>query len=448
MMFRTITSLLLLIPLLSYSQLDPDLESIFNTALQSQVDNGDYGVSAVVILPDETLWVSGAGVDFEGEPINHITVFWGGSNTQTHIATVIYQMYEAGLFDLEDPIFDYLENMDNVDPNTTIQQLLNHTSGIFDVTQHAAFYSTALENTEKIYEPEEILSLFLDQSPAFEAGSKFGFSHTNYILLGLLIENISGQPIEEYIKFRIWDQVPLNNTFYGGAEQFSNSFAGLWADFEDQGQLTDYNDISYNSLLSLNWSTGNIVSAPLDAARFIRMLFSGDLIEQATLEEMMVIDGSLFPPLSTQTFGSGLTKLRGDRDELFGSSGNLGNTSHMYHSPEHNYTISVMSNTQSNSMEAFNSIQTGLINFLNPISDVPELSVKEITSYPNPCLDYLFVDTPVISSTKTNIYNMNGQRFKTEIDGGSINVSHLIPGMYFLEIIYEDYIYNSKFIKQ
>jgi len=210
------------------------LESIFNEALQSQVDNGDYGVSAVVILPDETIWVSGAGVDFEGEPINHITVFWGGSNTQTHIATVIYQMYEAGLFDLEDPIFDYLENIENVDPNTTIQQLLNHTSGIFDVTQHAAFYSTALENTEKIYEPEEILSLFLDQSPAFEAGSKFGFSHTNYILLGLLIENISGQPIEEYIKFRIWDQVPLNNTFYGGAEQFSNSFAGLWADFENQ----------------------------------------------------------------------------------------------------------------------------------------------------------------------------------------------------------------------
>lgn len=447
MMIRTITTLFLLVPFLSYSQLDPTLESMFNDALQSQVANGDHGVSAVVIMPDETIWVSGAGTDFEGEVINHITVFFGGANTQTHIATVIFQMYEAGIIGLDDLILDYL-SFDNIAPNTTIQHLLNHTSGIYDVTQHPEFYRTALGNTEKVYEPQEVLSTFLDQGPAFEAGSKFGYSNTNYILLTLLIENLSGQQIEDYIKFRIWDQVPLNNTYWGSAEQYTNSFAGLWADFEDSGDLTAYNDISYNSLLSMNWGGGNIISAPLDASRFLRMLFNGDLIDQATLEEMMIIDASLFAPLSTQTFGSGLSKLRLDRDELFGSTGELGNTSYMYHSPEHNYTISVMSNTQSNSAEAFYAIQSGLIDYLNPVSDVSEPNIEQIKTFPNPCSDILYINAPLEALTKTSIYNMNGQKFSVELNGGGMNVSHLTPGMYILEVITESKIYTSKFVKK
>lgn len=94
----------------------------------------------------------------------------------------------------------------------TIENLLNHTSGIFNMTSIPGFMST---KSQKDMNKEEIIALFKDLPLNFEPGSKMSYSNSGYILLGAIIEKLSGKSYAKYIKERIFNPLGMENSHYG-----------------------------------------------------------------------------------------------------------------------------------------------------------------------------------------------------------------------------------------
>jgi D-alanyl-D-alanine carboxypeptidase len=130
-----------------------------------------------------------------------------GSNTKTFTATVVLQLVGEGKIDLDAPIEHYLPNLvrgDRIDGHKiTVRQLLQHTSGLpdydVDVTDD---YVTTKQHTH--YEPRDLLDMGLSHKALFAPGTGWSYSNTNYVVLGLLVQKITGRPVGEEITNRVW----------------------------------------------------------------------------------------------------------------------------------------------------------------------------------------------------------------------------------------------------
>jgi D-alanyl-D-alanine carboxypeptidase len=132
-------------------------EQTIHEKLQTTLDeifteyNGE-GISAAVVFPDESAWLGTAHVD-GSDPIYSSDLFVIGSITKTYTATVILQLIEEGELKLNDRISQFLPSYNNIDGNITIKQLLRHTSGVFDFTNHPDIGIMEREDPSKIWPP-------------------------------------------------------------------------------------------------------------------------------------------------------------------------------------------------------------------------------------------------------------------------------------------------------
>ena len=127
-------------------------------------------------------------------------------------ATAIMQLKEKGLLNLEDKVVNVLPDYPNesVRNSVTVHQLLNHTSGLTD------FFNEKFEHTAKhtVRNLEDYLSFFKDDSLMFQPGTKFSYSNAGYIVLGMMIEKLSGQNYYDYVKEHIFLPLEMYSTDY------------------------------------------------------------------------------------------------------------------------------------------------------------------------------------------------------------------------------------------
>ena len=114
---------------------------------------------------------------------------------------------------MDDYIGDYIDFYRYVNDSITIDQLLNHTSGLFDPLQNPSYLQTVMDPANhKIWSPSDILETFLTE-PYFEPGNGWSYSNANAIILGLIIEKIEGSPFHEVLRQKILEPMNLNNTY-------------------------------------------------------------------------------------------------------------------------------------------------------------------------------------------------------------------------------------------
>jgi D-alanyl-D-alanine carboxypeptidase len=212
------------------------------------------------------------------------------SNTKMMTATIILQLQEEGKLKLNDPMRKYLPNVitDNIcvlngisyGNLITIRQLLKHTSGIYDFVD-ANFIKSTLYFPDKNYTPEDLLIYNVCAGrPYFIPGTagKYHYSSTNYILLGMIIQKITGQPFHSVLRDRIFTPLHMFNSSVWTYEQPAAPLAA------------GYNngvDISHNNL-SWTWATGGVVSQADEMNLFIKTLFHGYFFKKReTLLAMM-----------------------------------------------------------------------------------------------------------------------------------------------------------------
>jgi len=208
------------------------------------------------------------------------TKFMIGSLTKSFTAIATMQLVEKGLIDLDKTISDYLSDYPTETGNEiTVHHLLCHRSGIPDPLRNREF----IARMGSPIEPAEIVSFFKDQPLDFQPGEKYEYSSANYVLLGLIIEAVSGQAWEDYIEVNICGTCGMLNTavFKGYADREDVALGHSWS--EHGGGLSILPVIHP----SFGYSAGALTSTVGDLFKLNLGLYSGSLLSPESIELML-----------------------------------------------------------------------------------------------------------------------------------------------------------------
>ena len=173
--------------------LDPALQNKLQAAFEKSFrDSGAPGAIVAVRTPEGT-WVSARGVAdlSSGEPMKPEMYHRIGSVTKTFTVTLLLQAEAQGLLSLDDTIDQYVKGVPNGD-EITLRQMANMTSGIADYTGNEQFLDEVFSDPERVWTPQELVRIGIEDSPMFDPGTAWFYSNTNYVLLGLVLEQEGG----------------------------------------------------------------------------------------------------------------------------------------------------------------------------------------------------------------------------------------------------------------
>lgn len=415
---------------------DAALANALQTEIAEIIANSELkGISAAVMLSDGSLWKGTAGVSHEGQPVTPDMLFGIGSITKTYTATTTLSMYEDGLLDLEDPISDYLPDFENIEPDVTIRQLLNHTSGIYDYTLHPDYEEALFEDLARIWKPAETLSQFL-QSPVFSPGERHEYSNSNYLLLGMIVENIGGNLLSEEYEQRIFAPAHLDSTFLDIEQSHYGLYAHPWYDLDGNGTLEDLDELEVprEAAWSSSWADGAIVATAADVVRFSHALLrEQSILSAATLEEMTDFSAT------SGEYGLGIYPTSTNCSPWIGHNGELIYSSEWAYIESEGISIAILYNQVVDGFTTLQNANALCATIKNSLTSVEDASMDyRVKMYPNPTQDVVYFSLPSNNQTiDIEIFSINGRRVKAYRGNElsvSLDVSDLNSGLYSVRI--------------
>ncbi|MFF7456332.1 serine hydrolase domain-containing protein [Kitasatospora sp. NPDC008115] len=199
-----------------------------------------------------------------------------GSNTKTFTAVVVLQLVGEGRIRLDAPVERYLPGA--VDGSgITVRQILQHTSGLPDYTRY-------LDDEIRPYRPRELLDIALRHPADFAPGEQWAYSNTNYVLAGLVVQEVTHRPLAEQIDQRIIRHLGLLHTYFPAPGEATIRQAHPHGYYREAtgGPLIDITEMDP----SWAWAAGQLVSTASDLNRFFGALVDGRLLRPAQLAEM------------------------------------------------------------------------------------------------------------------------------------------------------------------
>ena len=327
---------------LAFSSSAQQIDSLVAANLQQALDlwliyHPIKGASAALITKEGNVWQGATGVSHGNTPITPQTLFGMASCTKTYVASIIMQLYQEDSLELSDPLHYYLPAFPNIDSDITITQLLNHTSGIYDFVDHPNFMPAMFANGTKWWTPEEVLSSMVN-APYFTPGAGYHYSNTGYLLLGMIIEEITGNSFSHELEQRLLIPNNLDSTFFWPWMPYPYYPSHWW--FELQGVMTDISGMSDTASYTCSFTAGANLSTPLDLAKWIKALMEGQVVEDSTLALMMA-------PMSYPFYGLGISAHSNSYtyNWCFGHTGNLVHKTAAFYVPADSLTLVVMHNT-------------------------------------------------------------------------------------------------------
>lgn len=313
------------------------LQNAMNALYAMTNPNRRHGVSASVRVPGLPQWSGSVGESYPGVPMHDSLLFEIASNTKTFTTAAILSLVDEGIISLSDPIKKFIGPYPNIDTNITIEQMLNHSSGIYDYLNDdptlAVLNETYIFNADKAMSPDTIL--FKHVGPKnFDPGTSYKYSNTNFLLLGLIIEKISGKSFGNLIHKQFLEPLGLSHTFIGWEDTIKGTFAHNWLGSNDTSEeMQDIASIDKTGQLSMAHAAGGMVSTPSDLVKWVEWLYGGDALSPALRAKMIDFhtwsDGTRYG-LGTIVVPFNLNKKR----DLFGHNGGLpGFGSMMYTMP-------------------------------------------------------------------------------------------------------------------
>ncbi|MCD4523357.1 serine hydrolase [Nocardioides sp. cx-173] len=232
---------------------------------------------------------SGAGDLTTEAPMPRRPVVRIGSNAKMFTATVVLQLAAEGLVDLDARVERYLPGLVRRNGNDgrkiTVRQLLQQRSGLPDYDHQLLEAAGTLRKLSRTYyEPHELVDAALAERRVFKPGTRWAYSNTNYILLGLLAQRVTGRPISELVTQRIIKPIGLKDTYWPtpGVQRIRGVHPRGYLADGPGGTWRDSTRIDP----SMGWSAGQLIGTPQDIGRFMEKLMSGDLLPPAQLKEM------------------------------------------------------------------------------------------------------------------------------------------------------------------
>lgn len=340
-------------------------------ALERTVAAGAPGAFAVVrdhggADPKQSVAVGKA--DLDGTPMNADWRFRVGSNTKLFTSVLVLRLAEQGRIDLDKPLRDSLpagtlpEGWD-----MTGRQVLQHRSGVYDHTndlleqpgeETTSAFEKRIRNT--VYQPADMVAMSVKHGKQFTPGSKYSYSNTNYVLLGMAIEHLTGGSYGKALRKQIIKPLGLKKTSYVVPRK---TISGKHV----TGYLT--NDDRTKPLLDSteqngSWvaSSGAVISSAADLDRFLTKLLagrSGGLLSDESVRQMTT---ALPTPTAKVSYGLGLREIELSCGKVYGHGGIVqGFQTQSFATRDGKKTVVVFANASNNS-----AVTQGLTNTLEP----------------------------------------------------------------------------------
>ena len=324
--------LIFLTPFISFGQ-NVSVDSFIKSNINHESENPVHSILLYVEdLVDNNIYNKGFGKLDQGlQNASKNDPFRIASSTKLFVATIILQLAEEGKLNLNDKAFHHLKNIDYLHFNDlhiykkkryakeiTIEQLLAHRSGLADIfsDREQRFFSLLLENPTRQFSPRAVVELYyqfeLNKNPHFNPSKGWYNSDMNYVLLGLIIEQIEQVTLSESIRRRILTPLEMSDTFF----EF----------YEPQQQTSLINqyvgNINFTKInTSFDWSGGGMVSTNKDLATFITSLFNLQLINERSLKRMVDVK---FTNEQENRYGLGIYESEYNGNTYFGHYGFYG----------------------------------------------------------------------------------------------------------------------------
>ena len=238
------------------------------------------GVTALVMRDGEVVFRGAAGMaNIElGVSMQPDHVMRIGSITKQFTAAAILLLQDRGKLDVSDEITKYLPDFSTQGESITVDQLLAHTSGIFSFTDIPGYWRGDLIRTD--VSVAEMMELFADQPLQFLPGSQFSYSNSGYVLLGAIIERVSGKTYAEFMCSEIFEPLGLVDTRHGGAQLVPRRASGY--EIGPDEQVRNALPIS----MTHPYAAGALLSTVDDLGRWNTALFDGKLLSEEAIRAM------------------------------------------------------------------------------------------------------------------------------------------------------------------
>jgi len=274
-----------------------------------------------------------------------------GSVGKTFAAATALQLVKEGKIGLDDKIEKYLgrepwfARLPNA-KDITVRQLMNHTSGLVRYEFKDEFTKDLTANPEKVWKPAELVAYLLGEKAPFAAGQGWDYSDTNYIVLGMIIEKVTGQRFYDAANTRLLkplkleDTIPQDGLRLNGVVQ---GYAGANNPFGGRDAMIQDGKFAINP--QFEWTGGGYVSTAEDLARWAKMIYEGKAFSSELLPQ--VVDGVAAPMLGGETrYGLGVIIRKTRLGTAYGHSGFFpGYMTDMMYFPEHKVAVAVQVNT-------------------------------------------------------------------------------------------------------
>lgn len=321
----------------------PPFSSEEQLALQAIVAEGLArqrvpGVVAGVWSPQRGAWTYALGIgDLQtAAPMRIDDHFRIASVTKTFVATVILQLVDEGQLSLDDTLQPFVAGIPNGE-SITIRQLLGMTAGIFNYVNDPAFEDAYTRDPLMSFTPENAVEIVRQHKPNFAPGEQLLYSDTNYILLGLIMEHVTGRTAVELITTRILEPLGLTNTSFPDTPDMPQPFPNGYAASPGSANLRDLTA----SNPTVAWTAGAMISTLEDLRVWARALADGTLLSPATQQARLQTETLGQRQGFDIGYGLGIVEING----FYGHNGAIfGYSTWMLYSPELNATLVVLAN--------------------------------------------------------------------------------------------------------
>ena len=315
------------------------------SALDAEVSRqGVPGLQVSIQAADGLTWygVSGTTDPERNIPLRRDHIIRAGSMTKTFTSVIILQLVDDGKLSLDDPLSKWYPDFPNA-KNTTLRQMLSHRSGIFEILENpAARFSLFFPS--KAWQTQELVSIAAQEKP--RAQNEYYYSNTNFILLGLIAEQVTGQDMLALYRQNIFDPLGLKSTYFVPYESAPQMLIGGYdRDMIPLPGLFELNP-SAVSAATLAHASGAAASTADDLRKFYDGLFSGQLISASALKEMTAFFPATDSAIPQVTgYGLGLFRLDVEGEEVWASLGYfIGSTTMVTYSPGKHDIVAIIGN--------------------------------------------------------------------------------------------------------
>ncbi|MGY4980805.1 serine hydrolase domain-containing protein [Streptomyces sp. 900105755] len=215
------------------------------------------GVTVGVWTPGQRDYVRSFGVANKatGQKMSRDLYMRIGSETKTFTVTAVLQLVGQGRVGLDDPVGRYLDGVPGGD-RITLRDLAGMRSGLFDYSKDAGFFKALTSDPQRSFTPGQLLGYAFRHPAMFRPGEKFSYSNTNLILLGLLVEKVSGQRLGDYLEQHVLKPAGLRHTLFPTGNEFPTPHAQGYTDQTATGKVAE--TAGWNP--SWGWAAGAMIS--------------------------------------------------------------------------------------------------------------------------------------------------------------------------------------------